>query len=185
MLVLVGASASGKTEVTKKLIEHYGFKKLVTYTTRKKRPQEINGIDYYFLDKIDFLKRKDQNFFLETTVYNKNYYGTSFKDVDNKKVLIVEPIGANKIYEMLGNKVSIFLLKAREETRTKRMLKRGDTRQSIVERIANDKECFDEKNFKHLDDVIVTDDLSLDELAKMIYEKYNSIVEKQWELLLF
>ena len=47
MLVFIGASASGKTEIVKILIRDYGFNKIITHTTRKKRKNEIDGIDYH------------------------------------------------------------------------------------------------------------------------------------------
>ena len=59
MLVLVGPSASGKTEATKLLIEKYNLKKLVTYTTRKIRVNEVNGKDYHFIS-VDEFKQKIQ-----------------------------------------------------------------------------------------------------------------------------
>ena len=64
MIILVGASASGKTEVAKYLIKNYGFEKVVTFTTRVKRPSEIDKIDYNFVTKDQFLKLKDENFFV-------------------------------------------------------------------------------------------------------------------------
>ena len=76
MIVLIGASASGKTEVAKTLIAKKGFSKIVTYTTREIRPSEVNGVDYHFVTKEKFLELKNDNFFLETTTYNNNFYGT-------------------------------------------------------------------------------------------------------------
>ena len=54
MLILVGPSASGKTEAVRLLISDYGMKKLVTYTTREMRSGEINHVDYHFLSREDF-----------------------------------------------------------------------------------------------------------------------------------
>ena len=55
MIILVGASASGKTEIAKILYKK-GYKKCVTTTTRQIRPSEVNGIDYHFITKEDFNK---------------------------------------------------------------------------------------------------------------------------------
>ena len=49
MVILVGASASGKSVVAKDMIKRYGFSKVVTYTTRSIRVGEVNNIDYHFL----------------------------------------------------------------------------------------------------------------------------------------
>ena len=81
MIVLIGASASGKTEIAKTLIAKKGFSKIVTYTTREIRPSEVNGVDYHFVTKEKFLELKNDNFFLETTTYNNNFYGTPKNDL--------------------------------------------------------------------------------------------------------
>ena len=49
MLILIGPSASGKTEVAKLLAKKYNITKIVTYTTRAPRINEINGVDYNFV----------------------------------------------------------------------------------------------------------------------------------------
>ena len=54
MIVLSGASASGKTEVAKMLAKKYGITKVVTTTTREKRNGEIHGKDYFFVSKNEF-----------------------------------------------------------------------------------------------------------------------------------
>ena len=74
MIILVGASASGKSVVVKKMTELYGIEKVVTYTTRPMRAGEANGIDYHFISKEDFISKKEKDFFLETAFYNNNYY---------------------------------------------------------------------------------------------------------------
>lgn len=76
MIILIGASASGKTTIAKYLTTNLGFKKFVTSTTRLPRKGEINSIDYNFLTIDTFNKKKENNEFIETTFYNENYYGT-------------------------------------------------------------------------------------------------------------
>ena len=56
MLILIGPSASGKTEVAKYLASHFNITKIVTYTTRSPRLNEKNGVDYNFVDVADFAK---------------------------------------------------------------------------------------------------------------------------------
>ena len=83
MIVLVGASASGKTEVTKVLAKKYNIQKFITHTTRPIRVGEENGVDYFFVTKEEFEELLKQDFFIEHTLYNGNYYGTSKKEVQN------------------------------------------------------------------------------------------------------
>ena len=54
MLVIVGPSACGKTQIVNHLIANYGYEKLVTYTTRPMRVNEVNHIDYHFISKEEF-----------------------------------------------------------------------------------------------------------------------------------
>lgn len=175
MIILVGASASGKSVVVKKMIEKYNFKKVVTYTTRDIRVGEVNDVDYHFVSCEDFLNKKNNNFFLETAFYNNNYYGTAYEDISSDKVLIVEPSGANVYYEKLKDKVFIVYLQASKDERKRRMIERGDSLESIKKRLKGDVQYFDMNNFNKIDLVIETEDLSVEEVADIIYQNYKKI----------
>lgn len=174
MLVMLGASASGKTEIAKVIIKRYGLEKMITYTTRLPRKGEVEGKDYYFLSKKEFLERVENNFFIETTLYNDNYYGTAFKDAGDNKVLIVDMNGANVFYECLRSKVTIFFLAASTEIRQKRMILRGDHEEDIKKRLAEDANVFVPEKLFHIDYIIDTKDKNLEELAQEIYTLYIS-----------
>lgn len=178
MIILVGASASGKSVVVKKMSELYGVKKIVTYTTRAMRVGEINHIDYHFVTQEDFLEKKEKNFFVETAYYNNNYYGTAIEDISVNKALIVEPNGANIYYEKLKDKVYIVYLKADKETRRKRMLERGDSLEVINKRMANDEQYFALENFLNIDLMVDTENISIDEVANIIYGNYCKLFIK-------
>ena len=105
MLILVGPSASGKTEVANILIQKYGMKRMITYTTRKIRSGEIDGVSYHFIDKNEFLKMIDNDEFVESTIYNENYYGTRKSDVSKEKIVILEPNGVNAFYNKMQRRL--------------------------------------------------------------------------------
>ena len=172
MIILVGASASGKTEIAKLIIKKYGFKKMITTTTRAMRAGEVADVDYHFISKEEFIKRKDNHEFLETTLYNDNYYGTHKADVGIDKILIVEIEGANAIYNELGDSVMIFYLEATEEERINRMYMRHDNPEDIKKRIESDRTRFNEKLLNHIDYVIDTNNQTLDKLSDQIYSLY-------------
>ena len=178
MIILVGASASGKSVVVKKMNELFGVEKIVTYTTRPMRVGEINHIDYHFVTQAEFLEKKDKNFFVETAYYNNNYYGTAFEDISNNKVLIVEPSGANVYYQKLQGKVFIVYLQASAEKRKERMLERGDSLESIEKRLSGDIKYFDMSNFDNIDIVVDTENISIDEVASIVYNKYKELFIK-------
>ncbi len=174
MIILIGPSASGKTEIAKELFRLYGIKKVVTHTTREKRIHEINDIDYHFVTKDVFLKMKEKNMFIETTFYNNNYYGTSKDEIKNDKVLIVDPSGKDAFLKLNNKSIKIFYLLAKEETRRKRMIERKDNKALIEQRITKDRTYFDKNSQFGANYIINTENKTVEELAKYIYSLYIS-----------
>lgn len=79
VLSLIGYTASGKTVIAKEL-EKLDYKRMVTYTTRNIRPNEIDGFDYHFISKCDFLQKIKEGFFAEFTSYQVyDEKGNSYK----------------------------------------------------------------------------------------------------------
>ena len=102
MIVLAGASASGKTEVAKMLAAKYGIVKAITTTTRDMRVGESNGRDYFFVSKAQFKDMIEQNRFVEFTTYNDNLYGSTKDQIAPNKCVVVDPAGL-KAYIALNN----------------------------------------------------------------------------------
>jgi len=83
MVILSSPSGAGKTTITKKIQQKYqSFKISVSHTTRKPRPNEIDGVDYYFISDKKFKKLIDEKKFYEYAKIFDNYYGTLKKSVD-------------------------------------------------------------------------------------------------------
>ena len=84
MVILSSPSGAGKTTITKKIQQKYqSFKISVSHTTRKPRPNEIDGVDYYFVSQEKFKKLIDEKKFYEHAKIFDNYYGTLKKSVDD------------------------------------------------------------------------------------------------------
>ncbi len=179
MLVLIGASASGKTEIAKILIKKHNYEKLVTYTTRDIRDTEIDGVDYHFISEKNFLKKKALKEFLETAVYNNTHYGSPIKGADINKVIIVDPKGANSIFKKNITDTVFILLETDILIRRVRMLNRGDKLIDVENRFKEDKKHFRRSRFKHLDYIVETSKHSLEELAEKINTLYYSHLEKK------
>ena len=82
MIILSSPSGVGKTTLTKKLAENNSqFVISVSYTTRKPRPNEINGKDYHFVTSKEFNDLIKKNDFYEYAEIFDNYYGTLKKPV--------------------------------------------------------------------------------------------------------
>ncbi|MBQ7249983.1 MAG: guanylate kinase [Bacilli bacterium] len=174
MIILVGASASGKTEIAKKLFSNHGMKKAVTHTTRLIRPSETPDVDYHFVDEAQFLVMKEKDLFVETTLYNGNHYGCSKAEVGDEKCIILDPNGVAAFLALNDPHIITFYLRASEETRRKRMNIRGDEPEAIEKRIRNDRSAFADDKIPHVDFVIDCDTRSIEDLAEEIYKSYRA-----------
>ena len=133
LLVISSPSGTGKTTICKKLLEYdKNIYLSVSVTTRKKRKNEVEGIDYYFRSKKDFLNLKSQNSFIENALVFENYYGTLKSEVLEKlengiDVLIdIDWQGTRQITQaMKGNLIKIFLLPPSIDELKKRLSKRN------------------------------------------------------------
>jgi guanylate kinase len=179
MIVCVGASASGKTQLAKTLYKKYGYKKCVTTTTREKRDGEINGVDYHFVSKQTFLDLKEENAFFEASQYHNHLYGIQKKDVHENGIVIVEPDGANTLIKNLKNEVFVVFVKASESLRIERMTKRNDDPLLIEQRIKNDQKVFNESNLIRIDLTITNESKSLEELASFVNKSYQRYIKTQ------
>lgn len=173
MLIIVGPSAAGKTEIVKRLMKISSLKKLVTYTTRLPRWNEVDGVDYNFISLDDFKNRLENNFFFEYVIYNNNYYGTALNDIVPGNVVILEPNGLKKYVEKASDKIKICYLKCSEEMRKLRMVKRKDQPESIKRRLKNDQICFTQEIEKMADLVVDSEHLTIDDAAKEILDFYE------------
>lgn len=172
MLILMGPSASGKTEIAKLLQSKYHLQKVVTHTTREIRINEVNDIDYHFVTKNDFLALKEKNEFVETTIYNNNFYGTSKKEIADNKCVVLDPEGAKSFKELNDKRVYVIYLSCPEDIRVQRMKERNDDYDKIISRINNDRISFNDSAF-HLADIMIKSNLgTIQEITEMVYNLY-------------
>ena len=172
MIILIGASATGKTEVGKLLNSKYGMKKVVTYTTREIRCCEEDGIDYHFISKEKFLSLRDKGFFFEWMEYNDNFYGTSRESLTDESYLILDFNGLKK-YKASDLNTTAFYFTCSKEIRMNRMLIRGDKVEDAKKRIEVDDEAFTDDIKECVDYVIDVSFNSLDDVAKIVYDLYK------------
>ena len=166
LLVISSPSGTGKTTICKKLLEYdKNIHLSVSVTTRKKRKNEVEGIDYYFRSKKDFLNLKSQNSFIENALVFENYYGTLKSEVleqleNGIDVLIdIDWQGTRQITQaMKGNLIKIFLLPPSIDELKKRLSKRNsDSIKEINFRMS--KALKEIKHFDEYDYVLVNDNL--------------------------
>ena len=183
MLILIGASASGKTEVAKYLKTKYHIDKIITYTTRKQRINEQNGVDYHFISLEEFALLKEQDFFVETTYYNQNYYGTAKKDVLDDKCIILDPNGLKSFLLLNNPRIISVYLDCEEEVRLQRMISRKDSIQKAKERLINDRIAFYDKNMIGVTFVVDSSTISISELGDKIYNLYHNVLSSMDKIL--
>ncbi len=166
LLVISSPSGTGKTTICKKLLEYdKNIHLSVSVTTRKKRKNEVEGIDYYFRSKKDFLNLKSQNSFIENALVFENYYGTLKSEVLEQLKIGIDVLididwqGTRQINQaMKGNLIKIFLLPPSIAELKKRLSKRNsDTIKEINFRMS--KALKEIKHFDEYDYVLVNDNL--------------------------
>ena len=166
LLVISSPWGTGKTTICKKLLEYdKNIHLSVSVTTRKKRKNEVEGIDYYFRSKKDFINLKSQNSFIENALVFENYYGTLKSEVleqleNGIDVLIdIDWQGTRQITQaMKGNLIKIFLLPPSIDELKKRLSKRNsDSIKEINFRMS--KALKEIKHFDEYDYVLVNDNL--------------------------
>lgn len=173
MIVIIGASASGKTEIAKVLQKKYNFKKCITTTTRPMRFNEVNDVDYHFISKTDFKALINNNKLVEYAIYNDNYYGLQKADLNENSLVIMEPNGANELIDILGNKLLVVYVNTKKRVRKQRMLNRGDDLTDIKVRLKNDSKVFKKNSLKRVDLEIVNNNRTIEDLAKVINDYYK------------
>lgn len=179
MIVLAGASASGKTEVAKELAKTFGITKVITTTTRKMRVGEVNGRDYFFVSRERFEEMIKEGRFVEYTVYNENLYGSTKDQIAENKCVVIDPAGL-KAYIALNNpNIVTFFLDSLEETRFKRMLQRGDKEEDAKNRIAHDRKAFHPSNIADVDFHIDSETKTIEEVTRMVYECYKKVLKER------
>ena len=132
MVILSSPSGVGKTTITKKIQQKYNsFKISVSHTTRSARSNEVEGVDYHFVDEETFKKLIDEEKFYEYAKIFDNYYGTSKKNVDEniKKNDILFDIDWQGTKQLSKHKklnlLKIYLITHSKKELKKRLIKRN------------------------------------------------------------
>lgn len=143
MIVIVGESASGKSSVARYLMNNYGHEKIVTYTTRAPRENEVDGLDYHFISQEDFATLVRQNFFAEIAEYNGWWYGSARKDYKDNAVIVLTPRGLRALKENGVKNIYSVYIKVPRRDRLIKCLERGDDIEEAYRRSLSDVGQFD------------------------------------------
>jgi len=188
MFVLSSPSGTGKTTLTKKLAENNkNFAISISHTTRKPRPNEINGKDYYFVSKKEFEDLlKENNFFEYANIFD-NWYATLKKPVlellsRGKDVLFdIDWQGTKQLNKIKNlSLVTFFILPPNLKVLKKRLLNRHEGQEQLVKKRMNK---FNEEvsHWNEYNYVVVNDDLNkcYDNILSIMMSEKNGLSHKQ------
>ncbi len=153
IITLTGPSCSGKTTLLSDLVANHGFNDLVSTTTRPRRANEVEGVDYYFVDNDSFKALVDsaKDKLVEHVYFSGNnyYYGVTTDELkrklaaDQPVIAIVEPTGVlsfKRVAYQLGVEFASIYVDVDLDVAINRMNDRDGDSSSIEQRLANLKE---------------------------------------------
>ena len=163
LLVISGPSGSGKGTVSKELLSrNKDIVFSISATTRKPRPTEEDGVNYFFLEEEDFKRKVEDNQFLEYAFVHTNYYGTPkdfvLQEIDKGEIVLLEidVQGALQVKKNYKNVIFVFLLPPTMDELKNRIIKRGTESEEDIER--RFKNAFEELDFVGEYDYFVVND---------------------------
>ena len=166
MLVLSSPSGAGKSTIARNLLDQDDAIRLsVSVTTRQRRPSEIEGVHYHFVDERTFMRMRDNDDLLEWAKVHGNHYATPREPVERAMsegrdmLFDIDWQGALQLFEkMRADVVSIFVLPPSMAELKARLQRRAEDAPDVIERRL--KNAADEiAHWREYDYVIVNDDL--------------------------
>jgi len=178
MLVLSSPSGAGKSSICKSLMSlDTNLSLSISTTTRKKRPNENSGEDYFFVSTEKFKEMLSNNHFLEHASVFDNYYGTDKslveKKINNGEDLIfdIDWQGAQQLREkMREDIVSIFILPPNKKELERRLKSRGQDSAKVVKK-RMDGASEEITHWAEYDYVVINEDLNQSVKAVLVILK--------------
>ena len=163
LFVVSAPSGAGKTSLVKALLERDARARMsVSFTTRKRRPNEVDGADYFFVSKARFAALRDAGEMLEHAEVFGNFYGTgreqvqALMDAGHHVVLEIDWQGARQVREAAAHCQSVFILPpSRAELERRLRARQTDSEEVIARRLGESMD--DMTHWDEFDYVIVND----------------------------
>lgn len=195
LFIISAPSGGGKTTLVRRLIESMdNLEVSISYTTRSKRKNEVDGVDYHFVDTTQFEKMEHAGEFIEHANVFGHLYGTSRKFVNERLangidiILEIDWQGAAQARKMFSDQVSIFILPPSRVILEQRLRKRESDTEAVIERRLS-KATQEMQHAKEYEYLVINDqfDQAFTELSAIILSqrlRYKRQAEKQAELLI-
>ena len=191
IIIISSPSGAGKTTLCKMILKKVKNVILsISYTSRNKRLNEVNGRDYYFVSKEKFSQLEKNKYFIETSSNFNNLYGSPIMNIRksnsiNKNILFdIDWRGARKIRKNFYKKdiVDIFILPPSVKELKKRLIKRGrDSKNEIKLRLSY---ALDEiKHYNEYSYVLINQNIhkTANDIIKII--KYHDLIKNNDKIL--
>ena len=166
LFIIAAPSGCGKTSLVEALIKK--TKNLcvsVSHTTRPPRPDEVNGINYYFVSINEFEEMIKNNAFVEHATVFDNHYGSSTKLIREKLdegvdvILEIDWQGARQVKENMPNAISIFILPPSNEALLGRLKQRAQDDEITINKRMSDAQN-QMQHFNEFDYLVINDDFN-------------------------
>ena len=179
LVIISGPSGVGKTTLYGAVLKRFPHMLYsVSYTTRKPRHGEQNGVDYYFIPEVDFKQKIEKGKWAEWAEVHGHYYGTSaeflYKGVASgyNILLDIDVQGTIQILKYFPDSLTIFILPPSMDVLKNRLISRGyDNEAAMGKRLFNAEKEVEKKDIYRY--VVVNDQLSV------AMEELISIIEKE------
>lgn len=150
IFVIIGKSGCGKSTLAESICKRLNISNVVMTTTRPKRSNEIDGVDYYFINDEEFKFILDENEFIQHTCFRDWKYGIEKRSLDNCSssniIIVLSPKGLLALNHNLSKeefKVIPVYISCSDRTRLRRSLDRDKDVKEIIRRFGADAEDFE------------------------------------------
>ena len=166
IFIISAPSGCGKTSLVREVCQTYSFlEQTVSYTTRTIRSGEVDGQDYHFISKDEFIENKKNNKFIESQNVYDNFYGTTYESINEilasgkDAILEIDYKGMLLIKSKIPSSQSIYILPPSVEELEKRLFDRGlDSDEVIEKRVSRAKDEL--KYVKFADYTVMNDNFA-------------------------
>ncbi|MBU2013272.1 MAG: guanylate kinase [Gammaproteobacteria bacterium] len=184
LYIVSAPSGAGKTSLVKALVDAQPQVRVsVSHTTRTMRPGEVDGVNYHFVSREDFLARLERNEFLEHAEVFGNLYGTSQRWLEDilaegfDVILEIDWQGAQQVRRLMPQAKSIFILPPTQEALRQRLNNRGQDSDEIIDKRM--REAVSEmSHYVEYDYLVINDDFAHALIDLQSIFRANQLIQK-------
>lgn len=192
LIVISGFSGAGKGTVVKKLVEKQDYALSISATTRQPRVGEVDGKDYFFIEREDFETKIEDNAFFEWAEYCHNYYGTPIAfameqlNAGKNVILEIEAQGAFKVREQYPEAKLIFITAPTIEELRNRLVGRNTEEEEAIQkrlhRASEEVDLIDQYDYLVVNNQVEQCAMDIDAIVRAEHMRVRNIANLQKDL---